>query len=103
HYVLWKAGVHHRDASPANLMYYRRDDTNCAIVGALNDYDLASLASQESPSGNKRTGTGTMLFMAIDLLEAPGKDGKLKHLYRYDMESFIWVFVWICFQYEDGQ
>ncbi|KAF9230685.1 hypothetical protein BU15DRAFT_56986, partial [Melanogaster broomeanus] len=68
HYALWRAGTHNRDVSPANLMYYRRDDTNRTIVGVLNDYDLASLASRESPSGNKRT--GTILFIAIDLLEA---------------------------------
>ncbi|KAF9235702.1 hypothetical protein BU15DRAFT_37615, partial [Melanogaster broomeanus] len=83
HYALRNAGIHHRDVSPANLMCYWHNDTNRAIMGALNDYDLASLASQESPSGNKRT--GTILFMAIDLLEAPIQDGKLKHLYRHDM------------------
>ncbi|KAF9235699.1 hypothetical protein BU15DRAFT_77724 [Melanogaster broomeanus] len=100
HYALWNAGIHHRDVSPANLMYYRRDDTNRTIVGVLNDYDLASLASQKSPLGNERT--GTIPFMAIDLLDPDGQDGKLKHLYRHDMESFIWVFVWICFQYKGG-
>ncbi|KAF9236381.1 hypothetical protein BU15DRAFT_31016, partial [Melanogaster broomeanus] len=94
HYALWNAGIHHRDVSPANLMYYRRDDTNRTVVGVLNDYDLASLANGKSPLGNERT--GTIPFMAIDLLEPDGQDGKVKHLYRHDMESFIWVFVWIC-------
>jgi hypothetical protein len=97
HYVLWKAGIHHRDVSCDNLMYYRVDGQ---VIGVLNDYDLASLAS-DTPLGNQRT--GTMLFMAIDLLKADGQDGKVKHLYRHDMESFIWVFIWICHQFKDGR
>ncbi|KAF9232204.1 hypothetical protein BU15DRAFT_35323, partial [Melanogaster broomeanus] len=88
HYALWNAGTHHCDVSPANLMYYRRSDTHRTVVGVLNDYDLASLASQKNPLGNERT--GTIPFMAIDLA-ADGQDGKVKHLYRHDMESFIWV------------
>ncbi|KIJ16062.1 hypothetical protein PAXINDRAFT_54088, partial [Paxillus involutus ATCC 200175] len=98
HYVLWKAGIHHCDVSCENLTYYRVKDK---VIGILNDYDLASLASSDNPLGNERT--GTMLFMAIDLLEAAGRDGKVKHLYRHDMESFIWVFVWICHQFKDGK
>ncbi|KIJ09868.1 hypothetical protein PAXINDRAFT_42733, partial [Paxillus involutus ATCC 200175] len=98
HYVLWKAGIHHRDVSCENLMYYRVDGN---VVGVLNDYDLASSASSANPLGNERT--GTIPFMAIDLLNADGQVGKVKHLYRHDMESFIWVFVWISIQYKDGK
>ncbi|KIJ16056.1 hypothetical protein PAXINDRAFT_11099 [Paxillus involutus ATCC 200175] len=97
HYVLWKAGIHHRDVSCENLVYYRVKDK---VIGVLNDYDLSSLSS-DNPLGNERT--GTMLFMAIDLLEATGRDGKVKHLYRHDMESFIWMFIWICYQFKDGK
>ncbi|KAF9235693.1 hypothetical protein BU15DRAFT_37173, partial [Melanogaster broomeanus] len=98
HYALWNAGIHHRDVSPANLMSIGAMTRIARSWVFLNDYDLASLASQKDPLGNERT--GTIPFMAIDLLEAPGQDGKVKHLYRHDMESFIWVFVWICFQYK---
>ncbi|KAF9245420.1 hypothetical protein BU15DRAFT_71172 [Melanogaster broomeanus] len=98
HYVLWKGGIHHRDVSRENLMYYR---FNGKVIGVLNDYDLVSLTSSENPLGYERT--GTILFMAIDLLNANSRDGETKHLYRHDMESFIWVFVRICFQYTDGK
>ncbi|KIJ05885.1 hypothetical protein PAXINDRAFT_20885 [Paxillus involutus ATCC 200175] len=81
HYELWKAGVHHRDVSCENLM---KDN----LSGVLIDFDLASLATSV---GNGRT--GTIPFMAINLLEG-GQDGKVKHLYRHDMESFIWAFIW---------
>ncbi|KIK72565.1 hypothetical protein PAXRUDRAFT_836425, partial [Paxillus rubicundulus Ve08.2h10] len=98
HYLLWKAGIHHRDVSCGNLMYYREEGK---VVGVLNDYDLASLASSQTPLGNKRT--GTMPFMAIELLATDGQDGKVEHLYRHDMESFIWVFIWIYLQFKNGQ
>ncbi|KAF8833735.1 hypothetical protein BDN67DRAFT_976454 [Paxillus ammoniavirescens] len=98
HYVLWKAGIHHRDVSCENLMYH---SVNGKVIGVLNDYDLASLMSSDNPLGKERT--GTMLFMAIDLLDADGRDGKVKHLYRHDMESLVWVFVWICHQFKDGK
>ncbi|KAF8845354.1 hypothetical protein BDN67DRAFT_453696 [Paxillus ammoniavirescens] len=71
------------------------------IVGVLNDCDLASLASRRSPLGNERT--GAIPFMAIDLLGADGQDGEVKHLYRHDMESFIWAFIWVSCQYKSGQ
>ncbi|KAF9236375.1 hypothetical protein BU15DRAFT_77086 [Melanogaster broomeanus] len=56
---------------------------NGKVIGVLNDYDLASLTSSDNP------------------LDA--QDGKVRHLYCHDMESFVWVFVWICFQYKDRE
>ncbi|KIJ10548.1 hypothetical protein PAXINDRAFT_101973 [Paxillus involutus ATCC 200175] len=98
HYILWKAGIYHRDVSCENLMYYRVDSN---VVGVLNDYDLASLAREDNPLGNERNGTTP--YMAIDLLRADGQAGNVKHIYRHDMESFIWVFIWISIQYKDGK
>ncbi|KAF9245422.1 hypothetical protein BU15DRAFT_71174 [Melanogaster broomeanus] len=39
--------------------------------------------------------------MAIDLLRHNGQDDEVAHLYRLDMESFVWVVVWICLQYKE--
>lgn len=36
--------------------------------------------------------------MAIELLTK----GKIKHLYRHDAESFIWVLTWVCLRYREG-
>jgi hypothetical protein len=69
-------------------------------IGVLNDYDLSSLADDPYPRGNERT--GTVPFMALDLLSADAQRGEVKHLYRHDLESFIWVFIWICFTYSEG-
>ena len=78
-------------------MYYRANNT---VVGVLNDYDLASLKG-DPPLGNERT--GTIPFMALELLSPNGQNGKVKHLYRHDLESFIWVLVWLSLQYKDGE
>ena len=44
------------------------------------------------PSGARHR-TGTMQFMAIEVLEGKG------HTYRHDLESFFYVFVWMCIRY----
>ncbi|KAG2338117.1 hypothetical protein BDR05DRAFT_969566 [Suillus weaverae] len=95
--TLWKEGVYHRDISPGNLMWYRR---NGKLISVLNDYDLSSLANVVGPQGNEST--GTVLFMVLDLLTAEAQRGEVKHLYRHDLESFMWVFAWIFLRYRQG-
>lgn len=97
HVALWKGGVYHRDVSPGNLMWYEKDGK---LIGVLNDYDLSSLASDLGPRGNERT--GTVPFMALELLKEKGQRGEVKHLYRHDLESFVWVFIWVCSRYKEG-
>ncbi|KAG0691562.1 hypothetical protein DFH29DRAFT_88823 [Suillus ampliporus] len=97
HITLWKEGVYHRDLSPGNMMWYWKDGKR---IGVLNDYDLSSLADDLGPRGNERT--GTVPFMALELLTKVGQQGEVKHLYRHDLESFIWVFIWICLRYRHG-
>ncbi|KAG1766866.1 hypothetical protein EV702DRAFT_785943 [Suillus placidus] len=97
HITLWKEGVYHRDVSPGNLMWYWKDGK---LIGVLNDYDLSSLANDPGPRGNERT--GTVPFMALDLLTAKAQRGEVKHIYRHDLESFMWVFAWISLRYENG-
>ncbi|KAG0699558.1 hypothetical protein DFH29DRAFT_42328 [Suillus ampliporus] len=98
HLALWKGGVHHRDVSPPNMMYYRTK--NGVLMAVLNDYDLSSLAITPGPQSNERT--GTVPFMALDLLSPQGQRGQVKHLYRHDLESFMWVLVWVCLRYRNG-
>ncbi len=69
--------------------------------GILNDFDLAHLADRDPPSGLERT--GTMPFMALDLLTDEAWEGGVKRLYRHDCESFAWVLLWICCRYEKGE
>ncbi|KAG2129039.1 uncharacterized protein EDB93DRAFT_144737 [Suillus bovinus] len=97
HYTLWKHDVHHRDISPNNLLVYW---LNGQWIGVLNDYDLSS-TKRDGPSGRERT--GTVPFMAVDLLSQPGLKGKVAHLYRHDAESLVWVLVWVCLGYRGGK
>lgn len=88
HRRLWKAGIHHRDISDGNLMYRKGSDGR--IYGVLNDWDLSSLDIPNRTIGHERT--GTIPFMAIELLTSG--DNPSAHLYRHDLESFFWLFVW---------
>ena len=97
HYYLSLGGVEHNDISEKNLMYDRFNEDR----GILNDYDLAHLSGRPRPSGTERT--GTMPFMALDLLTDDAWDGKVKRVYRHDCESFAWVLLWICCRYKDGK
>jgi hypothetical protein len=49
-----------------------------------------------------RAHTGTVPFMAIELLTQEAIEGKVKHMYRHDAESFIWVLTWVCLHYRVG-
>ncbi|KAG8989870.1 hypothetical protein FRB94_013945 [Tulasnella sp. JGI-2019a] len=92
HLSLWMLGVHHRDISVDNIMYYIGEDGK--THGVLNDLDLACFATDQ-PLGNERT--GTLPFMSLHLMKAiENKNPAVKHLFQFDNESFLWVFAWIC-------
>jgi len=60
-------------------------------VGIVNDFDLASWVDHSTTNNDR---TGTIPFMAIDMLDG-GLDDRIPRLYRHDMESFIWVLAYI--------
>ena len=69
-------------------------------VGVVNDFDLATWVEHQTTNNDR---TGTIPFMAIDLLDG-GLDERIPRLYRHDMESFVWVLTYITvanIQYED--
>ena len=57
----------------------------------LIDLDLAK-ELDSVPSGASHR-TGTMQFMAIEVLQGKG------HTYRHDLESFFYVFTWMCIRH----
>jgi Fungal protein kinase len=95
HYHLWKLGIWHRDISTGNLMYWR--DENGRAYGKLSDFDLSSLEGE--PSNNTQR-TGTLLFMAIELL---GARDPISHKYEHDVESFYWVLLCAVLCAKDGR
>src|SRR2546423_13946886 len=61
--------------------------------GFLIDLDMAKEIGSDSSGAMNRT--GTMEFMAINVLRRSGP-----HSYRDDLESFLYVLIWICVMYE---
>ena len=55
--------------------------------------DLDSAKESDSGLGEARHWTGTMEFMAIEVLEDRA------HTYRHDLESFFYVFLWVVIRY----
>jgi serine/threonine protein kinase len=84
--LLSKAKILHRDISENNIII-TDPETADGFTGMLIDLDLAIV-------GDERTGgrhmTGTMEFMAIDVLRG------VEHTYRHDLESFFYVLLWMC-------
>lgn len=60
----------------------------------LNDFDLASVMppGAESPPKVGHRRTGTLVFMALDLLQK--LNGEISRCYRHEVESFVWVLLW---------
>ena len=70
-------------------------------VGVLNDFDLAKFAGQTGASGQDNT--GTLPFMALDLLSEEGLRGEIPRRYRHEAESFAWSLICLYFgAVEDG-
>ncbi|KJZ68222.1 hypothetical protein HIM_12387 [Hirsutella minnesotensis 3608] len=81
-----RGNILHRDISENNIIITDRKTTG--HMGMLIDLDLAKeLASGRSGA---RCRTGTMEFMAIEVLQG------IDHTYRHDLESFFYVLLWLC-------
>ena len=69
-------------------------------VGVLNDFDLPRFADQVGASGKD---TGTLPFMALDLLSERGLRGEIPHRYRHEAESFAWSLIYLYFATVNGE
>jgi serine/threonine protein kinase len=95
HRSLYQDGkILHRDISKNNIIITdaeKEEDPS----GMLIDLDLAK-ELDSGPSGARHR-TGTMEFMAIEVLEGRA------HTYRHDLESFFYVFLWLIIRYGRGR
>ena len=98
HYGLWAQGVYHRDISDGNLMY-RRDKNTGEVIGVLGDFDLSSLKAKTSRNTER---TGTVPFMALDLLSTEALAGEVEHDYGHEAEAYFWVGVYDTACYDNG-
>jgi hypothetical protein len=90
--MLWRIGIAHGDVSLYNLMY--NEDNK---YGVLNDFDLSTIMKPGARNPNRQglERTGTLPFMALELLDETGFDGKIPRRYEHELESFAWVLVWV--------
>ena len=77
----------HRDISENNIIITDPKKTG-GFTGMLIDLDLAKALG--SGRSGARHQTGTMEFMAIEVLQ------RAAHTYRHDLESFFYVLLWMC-------
>ncbi|KAI0437719.1 serine/threonine-protein kinase Sgk2 [Xylaria telfairii] len=86
HQSLYEVGnILHRDISSNNIIITQPEIAD-GFKGMLIDLDLAK-ERDSGPSGHQ---TGTMQFMAVEVLL------KTDHAYRHDLESFFYVLLWLC-------
>ncbi|KAF7798369.1 hypothetical protein EIP86_009590 [Pleurotus ostreatoroseus] len=99
HDLRYKANMLHRDISANNIMYEIRNGRHHFI---LIDFDMAVIlptATEGSVSATANHRTGTLPFMACELLydatvsQEPGYE-PIPHLLRHDYESLFWVSLW---------
>jgi len=92
HALLWRIGIAYGDVSLHNLIY--QEDNK---YGVLNDFDLSTIMNPGDRNPNRQglERTGTLPFMAVELLEDEGFDGKVPRRYDHELESFCWVLVWV--------
>ncbi|KAG6830575.1 hypothetical protein H0H92_016026 [Tricholoma furcatifolium] len=99
HHAYHEGRVLHRDLSENNLMFEPLKDGK--KKGILNDWDMSSFVddNNEIPLSHATHRTGTVPFMARDLLtKSPPA-----HLYRHDLESFFYILVWVSVHYDFSQ
>jgi serine/threonine protein kinase len=87
--------VLHRDISINNVMITESAQEG-GPKGFLIDLDMASMADSETNSGALYR-TGTQEFIAIEILSRSAR-----HTYRHDLESFFYVLLWICINYDSA-
>ena len=69
-----------------------------SVLGILNDWDMASHLTEKGEVPNSATlhRTGTMPFMAGELLCSPPPP----HYYRHDLESSFYILIWAAVHYD---
>ncbi|TFK86570.1 hypothetical protein K466DRAFT_148370 [Polyporus arcularius HHB13444] len=96
HRVLWEKGIRHLNPSLANTMVRMVEGKS---RGVLNDWELATIRGESRHDASELT--GNWLFMAVELMTDEGLSGHVPRLYRYDLEGFTWILLWVFMQYDE--
>ncbi|KAM3520413.1 hypothetical protein MY4038_009436 [Beauveria bassiana] len=98
HRSLYENGILHRDISVNNIIITPANRKNKGFGGMLIDLDMAK-DLRTTVEGRRSHRTGTMEFMAWELLSTEQQaQGPIVHSYYHDLQSFLWVLIWLCSQ-----
>lgn len=89
HRSLVENDILHRDISTHNIMLSDPSGRSDGKRGFVIDLDLAVQISSEQPSSAPH-GAGIIEFKATGVLRGE------RHTFRHDLESFFYVFLWMC-------
>ncbi|CAA7262392.1 unnamed protein product [Cyclocybe aegerita] len=102
HQRLWDRNIIHRDISVNNILI-GEEGAEEGWRGLLIDMDMAVRWQQAATMAAVDFRTGTRAFQAILVIssEMDKADGKilLAHDYLDDLQSFFYVFCWVCMRY----
>ncbi|SZF00606.1 unnamed protein product [Blumeria hordei] len=95
--LMTKAKILHRDIS-ANNIIMTGSEAHKNWKGYVIDLDLAVLLTDGKAQEKRQAMTGTMEFMALEILSGSCETtgAVVEHSYRHDLESFFYVFLWQC-------
>ncbi|KAG8877302.1 hypothetical protein FRB97_003535 [Tulasnella sp. 331] len=98
---LWELGITHRDISPGNFLLNTLANASTGMRGFVVDLGLAAFTRHEDVNDLLPAGvtaavhhhlTGTLPYMALELLENPN----CSHDIRHDLESVFWLLLCVC-------
>ncbi|KAG2363751.1 hypothetical protein BDR07DRAFT_1483352 [Suillus spraguei] len=103
HHEIVGRGILHCDISLNNIMIYFEYTVNGIFArGLLIDYDYATKISKGTDCAVGRQDlTGTLMFMASSILLQYSEHGiPHEQTVAHDLESFVYVFIYICVMYD---
>ncbi|KAL4259824.1 Protein kinase domain-containing protein [Pleurotus pulmonarius] len=112
HQRLIAQGILHRDISAGNIMISANDTPGVGEEGFLMDLEFARIDEvvhvTKVPGGPQHTTwsapkrgiqmTGTVQFMAREILDSVFQNKPIEHTESHDLESFAWVFAYVVFR-----
>ncbi|KAF4584862.1 hypothetical protein EYR40_001682 [Pleurotus pulmonarius] len=112
HQRLVAYGILHRDISAGNIMISADDNPAEGEEGFLMDLEFARIDEivhvTKVPGGPQHTTwsapkrgiqmTGTVQFMAREILDSIVQNKPIEHTESHDLESFAWVFAYVVFR-----
>ncbi|CAA7262391.1 unnamed protein product [Cyclocybe aegerita] len=102
HQRMWEMNVIHRDISVNNVLI-GADGAEEGWKGVVIDLDMAVFWERELTMALVDFRTGTRAFQSLFVLNSEKDRGKkriLAHDYLDDLESFFYVFCWVCMRYD---